>query len=207
MRDPIKKTVKTRPVYSPCVGQDLAILLWQMSPCVELVHLSTGGRNSTHSIADGSRPGIAGQAWCSIESPGSSRNPVELADLSSLLTPASDKRNFISSRRGDSAPLPPSVSGPWRQLLSRRPQGRESEHPKLFRRRITRLGRSRSSASTHGHLTSATEHERALTRRELALRAVAADRATTELTGIPNDRRTSRGFLLRSARPPVQRDA
>jgi hypothetical protein len=32
-------------------------------------------------------------------------------------------------------------------------------------------------------------------------RAVAADRAPTELTGIPNDRRTSRGFLHRSTRP------
>ena len=36
--------------------------------------------------------------------------------------------------------------------------------------------RSRSSASTQRHLTSATEHERALTTRELALRAVAMGR-------------------------------
>ena len=70
----------------------------------------------------------------------------------------------------------------------------------------SRLERSRSSASTLGHPTSVTEHERALTNRELALRAAAADRATTELTGIPNDRRTSRGLLLRSGRPAVQRD-
>jgi hypothetical protein len=61
--------------------------------------------------------------------------------------------------------------------------------------------RSRSLASANGHLTSVTGHERALTRRELAHRAVAADRATTELTGIPNDRRTSCGFLHWSTRP------
>lgn len=38
-------------------------------------------------------------------------------------------------------------------LFSRRPQGMRAS-TQAFRRRITRLGRSRSSASAHGHLTS-----------------------------------------------------
>ncbi len=59
-------------------------------------------------------------------------------------------------------------------LTSRRSQSTRVGHTNSFRRRITRLDRSRSSASTQSQLTSATEHERALTRRELALRAVAA---------------------------------
>ena len=58
-------------------------------------------------------------------------------------------------------------------LTSRRSQSTRVGHTNSFRRRITRLGQSRSSASTQRHLTSATEHERALTTRELALRAVA----------------------------------
>jgi hypothetical protein len=58
-------------------------------------------------------------------------------------------------------------------LTSRRSQGTRVGHTNPFRRRITRLDRFRSSASTQRHLTSATEHERALTIRELALRAVA----------------------------------
>ena len=69
-------------------------------------------------------------------------------------------------------------------LTSRRPQGTRVGHTNSFRRRITRLGRSRSSASAQRHLTCATEHERALTNRELALRAVAivgADRQRPEL--------------------------
>ena len=61
-------------------------------------------------------------------------------------------------------------------LTSRRSQGTRVGHTNSFRRRITRLGQSRSSASTQRHLTSATQHERALTSRELALRAVAMGR-------------------------------
>ena len=67
---------------------------------------------------------------------------------------------------------------------SRRSQSTRVGQPDSFRRRITRLGQSRSSASTQRHLTSATEHEPALTSRELALRAVArvgADRHLPEL--------------------------
>ena len=84
------------------------------------------------------------------------------------------------------------------------PSGARERAHKSFRRRITRLERSRSSASTQRHLTSATEHERALTRRELALRAVAADRRRPTPTGTPNDRGTTRGFLLRRARSPCR---
>ena len=90
-------------------------------------------------------------------------------------------------------------------LTSRRSQGTRVGHTNSFRRRITRLGRSRSSASTQRHLTSATEHERALTRRELALRAVADVGADRHLPEHPNDRGTARGFLLRRARPTVPR--
>ena len=90
-------------------------------------------------------------------------------------------------------------------LTSRRSQGTRVGHTNSFRRRITRLGRSCSSASTQRHLTSATEHERALTTRELALRGSRDRLATTEQTGTPNDRGTTRGFLLRRARPPVPR--
>ena len=70
-------------------------------------------------------------------------------------------------------------------LTSRRSQGTRVGHTNSFRRRITRLDRSRSSASTQRHLTSATEHERALTRRELALRAVAAVGADRHLPELP----------------------
>lgn len=90
-------------------------------------------------------------------------------------------------------------------LTSRRSQGTRVGHTNSFRRRITRLDRSRSSASTQRHLTSATEHERALTTRELALRAVAMGRRRPTPTGTPNDRGTTRGFLLRRARPTVPR--
>src|SRR6266545_5651435 len=69
-------------------------------------------------------------------------------------------------------------------LTSRRSQGTRVGHTNSFRRRITRLDRSRS-ASTQRHLTSATEHERALTTRELALRAVAAVGADRHLPELP----------------------
>jgi hypothetical protein len=90
-------------------------------------------------------------------------------------------------------------------LTSRRSQSTRVGHTNSFRRRITRLGRSRSSASIQRHLTSAMEHERALTTRELALRAVAMGRRRSTQTGTPNGRGTTRGFLLRRARPTVPR--
>ena len=70
------------------------------------------------------------------------------------------------------SPPPPCGSRPLEALTCRRPQGTRVGHTNSFRRRISRFDQSRSSASTQRHLTSATEHERALTRRELALRAV-----------------------------------
>jgi hypothetical protein len=90
-------------------------------------------------------------------------------------------------------------------LTSRRSQSTRVGHTNSFRRRITRLDQSRSSASTQRHLTSATEHERAFTTRELALRAVAMGRRRSTQTGTPNDRGTTREFLLRRARPTVPR--
>jgi len=82
---------------------------------------------------------------------------------------------------------------PMEALTSRRSQGTRVGHTNSFRRRITRLGRSRSSASTQRHLTSATEHERALTRRELALRAVAMGWRRSTQTGTLNDKGTRAG--------------
>ena len=75
---------------------------------------------------------------------------------------------------------------------SRRSQGTRVGHTNSFRRRITRLDRSRSSASTQRHLTSATEHERALTKCELALRAVAAVGADRHLPELPRQRHDAR---------------
>jgi hypothetical protein len=74
---------------------------------------------------------------------------------------------------GGSFATPSCGPRPLEALTSRRSQGTRVGHTNSFRRRITRLDRSRSSASTQRHLTSATEHERALTTREFALRAVA----------------------------------
>ena len=85
---------------------------------------------------------------------------------------------------------------------SRRSQGTRVGHTNSFRRRLTRLDQSRSSASTQRHLTSATEHERALTRRELALRAVAnvgADRHLPE----PQRQRHHARVPPQRARPTV----
>ena len=128
------------------------------------------------------------------------QNPVELAG-----------RLRRSGRRRATGVIPfhlvvailatPSIGlRPVEALTSRRSQSTRVGHTDSFRRRITRLDRSRSSASTQRHLTSATQHERALTRRELALRAVAAvgaDRPyrNSQTTEAP------RGLLLRRARP------
>ena len=89
-------------------------------------------------------------------------------------------------------------------LTSRRSQSTRVGHTNSFRRRITRLDRSRSSASTQRHLTSATEHERALTNASSPSgqsRWVGADRQDRN----SRRQRHTRGFLLRRARPPVPR--
>jgi hypothetical protein len=109
------------------------------------------------------------------------------ACLSRLLTAATDKRIFVSIRSSvaESFATPSMRFMPLEAPTSRRSQGTRVGHTNSFRRRITRLDRSRSSASTQRHLTSATEHERALTKRELALRAVAAVGADRHLPELP----------------------
>ena len=92
----------------------------------------------------------------------------------------------------ESFATPPCGSSPLEAPSSRRSQGTKVGHTNLFRRRITRLDRSRSSASTQRHLTSATEHERALTARELALRAVAAVGADRHRPELPTTRHHAR---------------
>jgi hypothetical protein len=69
-------------------------------------------------------------------------------------------------------------------LTSRRSQGTRVGHTNSFRRRITRLAGPARQDRPQDHLTSATEHERALTTRELASgqsRWVGADRHLPEL--------------------------
>jgi hypothetical protein len=109
------------------------------------------------------------------------------ANLTEPLTRGDEGRNFIQSfRLWRSRSPPPSIGPrPMEALTSRRSQSTRVGHTNSFRRRITRLYRSRSSASAHGHLTTAAEHERALTRRELALRAVAAAGADRHLPELP----------------------
>jgi hypothetical protein len=81
----------------------------------------------------------------------------------------------------------------------------ESRAHQFVRRRITRLERSRSSGSTSG---SSDQRDGA---RESAHQTRARPQgsrdglATTDKTGTPNDRGTTRGFLLRRARPTVPR--
>ena len=77
--------------------------------------------------------------------------------------------------------------------------------PNSFRRRITRLGRSRSSASTSGSSDQRDGARESAHHTRARLRAVATGRRRPTTTGTPNDRGTSRGFLLRRARPPVPR--
>jgi hypothetical protein len=90
-------------------------------------------------------------------------------------------------------------------LTSRRSQSTRVGHTNSFRRRITRLERSRSSGSTSG---SSDQRDGA---RESAHQTRARPQgsrdglATTDKTGTPNDRGTTRGFLLRRARPTVPR--
>lgn len=65
------------------------------------------------------------------------------------------------------------VLGPWRRSPLVAPRARELGTP--TRSGVGSLGSNGpASQPTHGHLTSATGHERALTSREFALRAVAA---------------------------------
>jgi hypothetical protein len=124
----------------------------------------------------------------------------------SLLTPAADGRSFFSSFvcGGVVRHPPPSVPGPWRRSPLGALRARESGTP--TRSGVGSLG---SNGRAHqdrpqDHPTSATEHERALTTRELALRAVAMGwRRPTDRN--PNDRGTMHGFLLRRARPTVPR--
>lgn len=80
-----------------------------------------------------------------------SRRTVELGKVASLLTPTTNGRSFLSSSL---ATLSPSSmrSQALGGLFSRRPQGTRAS-TNQFRRRITRLGQSRSSASAQGHLT------------------------------------------------------
>ena len=110
------------------------------------------------------------------------------------MTAVSDRCSFNSSRRGALRHPLHAVSGPWRQLLSRRPQERESEHPSHSG--VGSLGSDGSFVSIGSGPSDQRrrKHERALTRRELAHRAVAADRAPTELTGIPTTGAPRAGF-------------
>ena len=90
-------------------------------------------------------------------------------------------------------------------LTSRRSQSTRVGHTNSFRRRITRLERSRSSGLTSG---SSDQRDGA---RESAHNTRARPQgsrdgsATTDKTGTPNDRGTTHGFLLRRARPTVPR--
>jgi len=87
---------------------------------------------------------------------------------------------------------------------SRRPQGTRVGHTNSFRHRITRLERSRSSGSTSG---SSDQRDGARERSPHASSPQGSrdGSATTDKTGTPSDRGTTRGFLLRRARPPVPR--
>jgi hypothetical protein len=87
-------------------------------------------------------------------------------------------------------------------LTSRRSQGTRVGHTNSFRHRITRLERSRSSGSTSG---SSDQRDGARESAHLTRARPQGSRdgsATTDRTGTPNDRGTTRGFLLRRARPP-----
>jgi len=123
--------------------------------------------------------------------------------VASFLTPAADGRSFFSSfvcgglvRHSLHA-----VPGPWRRSPLVALRGTRVGHTNSFRRRITRLGQSRSSATTRRHLTSATQHERALTIRELALRAVAAVGADRQRPELPTAKAPRAGSS--SGEPPV----
>ncbi len=68
-----------------------------------------------------------------------------------LLTRSNDRRNFISFRSWRSrSPPPPCGPRPLEALTSSRSQSTRVGHTNSFRRRITRLERSRSSGSTSG---------------------------------------------------------
>lgn len=123
------------------------------------------------------------------------------------LTPTGDRRNFISIVRlwRSRSPHPSIGPRPMEALTSRRSQSMRVGHTNSFRRRITRLDRSSSSGSTSG---SSDQRDGA---RESAHQTRARPQgsrdglATTDKTGTPNDRGTTRGFLLRRARPTVPR--
>ncbi len=123
------------------------------------------------------------------------------------MTRATNGRSFFSLfvvAESFATPLH-AVPGPWRRSPLVALRARESGTP--THSGVGSLGSNGPARQDRpqDHPTSATEHERALTRRELALRAVAMGRRRSTQTGTPNDRGTTCGLLLRRARPPVPR--
>jgi hypothetical protein len=90
-------------------------------------------------------------------------------------------------------------------LTSRRSQSTRVGHTKSFRRRITRLEQSRSSASTQRHLTQRDGARESAHHTRARPQGSRDGLATTDKIGTPNDRGTTRGFLLRRARRTVPR--
>jgi hypothetical protein len=126
--------------------------------------------------------------------------------VDSLLTRATSGRSFLLIvRLWRSRSPPPSIGPrPMEALTSRRSQSTRVGHTNSFRHRITRLERSRSSGSTSGSSDQRDGARESVHQTRDRPQGSRGGRRRPAQTGTPNDSGTTRGFLLRRARPPCR---